>query len=222
MSDFTPPNLPNGCTAPFYNDRIIAHEMVHAVMYRGVNIGKIVNANDQTQFPEGAAEFIHGADERLATSIANVGITGVVAAAGNFGSAGGAWGGTSDEYSAAYSAIRYLHQEVKNNDGNGIKDVMVFMNQNPAAKLDDSINATTTFTTADLFNAGFVANGAAFIAGMNLADADTNAVGGSNADGGPVKTAESVVSDAGIKGNTTNPLNGFNEIWEDIVGTHNE
>lgn len=219
MSDFTPPNLPNGGTAPFYNDRIITHEMVHAVMYRSINIGEIVNANDQTWFLEGAAEFIHGADERLTTSITNVGIAGVVAAAGNFGSAGGAWGDTSDEYSAAYSAVRYLHQEVKNNGGNGIKDIMVFMNQNPAATLDDAINATTTFATADLFNADFVANGAAFIAGMNLTDADTGAAGGSNADGGPVKTAESVVSNSGIKGTTTNPLNGFNEIWEDIVGT---
>ncbi|MCB1744731.1 MAG: flagellin, partial [Gammaproteobacteria bacterium] len=32
MADFTPPNLPNGGNAPFYNDRIIMHEMVHAVM----------------------------------------------------------------------------------------------------------------------------------------------------------------------------------------------
>ncbi len=219
MADFTPPNLPDGGTAPFYNDRIIAHEMVHAVMYRSVNIGEIVNANDQTWFLEGAAEFIHGADERLTTSITNVGIAGVVTAAGNFGSAGGAWGGTSDEYSAAYSAVRYLHQEVKNNGGNGIKDIMTFMNQNPAATLDDAINATTTFATADLFNADFVANGAAFIASMNLSDADTGAIGGANADGGAVKTAESVVLNSSVKGTTTNPLNGFNENWEDIVGT---
>ncbi len=74
MSDFTPPNLPNGGTAPFYNDRIIAHEMVHAVMYRSMNVASMFNpAVDQTWFLEGAAEFIHGADERLQTSINNVG-----------------------------------------------------------------------------------------------------------------------------------------------------
>ena len=54
MSDFTPPNLPNGGSAPFYNDRIISHEMVHAVMYRSMNIASMFDpAVDQTWFLEG-------------------------------------------------------------------------------------------------------------------------------------------------------------------------
>lgn len=217
MSDFTPPNLPNGGNAPFYNDRIIAHEMVHAVMYRSVNIGGIVNATDQTWFLEGAAEFIHGADERLQSSISSIGIGGVMARAATFGSAGAAWGGTSDDYSAAYAATRYLHQVIKGNGGAGIKDVMVFMNQNPAATLDNAINSATggMYATADAFNAAFNANGAAFIAGLNLADADTGAIGGLNADGGTLKTAESVNSDVSTRGGL-NPTTGFNEIWENI------
>ena len=44
-----------------YNDRIIAHEMVHAVMGRSINMTAI-----PTWFLEGTAELIHGADERLA------------------------------------------------------------------------------------------------------------------------------------------------------------
>ncbi|MCP5143562.1 MAG: flagellinolysin [Gammaproteobacteria bacterium] len=60
MADFTPPNLPNGGNAPFYNDRIIAHEMVHAVMARSMNWGDVVN--NYKWFAEGAAEFIHGAE----------------------------------------------------------------------------------------------------------------------------------------------------------------
>ncbi len=85
MSDFSPANLPNGGNAPFYNDRIIAHEMVHAVMYRSMNIASMFNpAVDQTWFMEGAAEFIHGADERLQASIGGVGIGGVMTRAATF------------------------------------------------------------------------------------------------------------------------------------------
>lgn len=133
MSDFTPPNLPNGGNAPFYNDRIIAHEMVHAVMYRSMNIASMFDpAVDQTWFLEGSAEFIHGADERLQSSISSIGIGigGVMAKAATFGSGGASWGGTSDDYSAAYTAVRYLHQVIKDNGESGIKDVMVHLNQN--------------------------------------------------------------------------------------------
>ncbi|MBK7493328.1 MAG: flagellinolysin [Nitrosomonas sp.] len=218
MSDFTPPNLPDGGNAPFYNDRIIAHEMVHAVMYRSMNIGSMFDpSGDQTWFMEGSAEFIHGADERLQSSISSVGIGGVMAKAATFGSAGAAWGGTSDDYSAAYSAVRYLHQVIKDNGGSGIKDVMVYLNQNQSATLSDAISAATggLYATSDAFNADFVAHGAAYIASMNLTDTDTGAIGGSNADGGAIQTATSVISDTASRGGT-NPLGGFNEIWENI------
>ncbi|MFT5576537.1 MAG: flagellin, partial [Bermanella sp.] len=69
MADFTPPNLPDGGSKPFYNDRIIAHEMVHAVMYRSVNMASFAADSGQTWFLEGAAELIHGADERVLSSI---------------------------------------------------------------------------------------------------------------------------------------------------------
>jgi hypothetical protein len=48
IADFTPPNLPNGGTAPFYNDRIIAHEVVHAVQYRSLNVASMNNAATDT------------------------------------------------------------------------------------------------------------------------------------------------------------------------------
>jgi len=219
MSDFTPPNLPNGGTAPFYNDRIIAHEMVHAVMYRSMNIASMFNpAVDQIWFLEGAAEFIHGADERLQASITSVGIGGVMAQAANFGTAGGAWGGSSDEYSAAYAAVGYMHQQIKANGGSGIKDVMTYLNQNQTATLDNAINAASggLWADADTFNADFVTNGAAYIAGLNLSDADTGAIGGANVDGGAVRTAENVIPN-NSSGSGENPLNGFNEQWENIA-----
>jgi flagellin len=218
MSDFSPANLPNGGNAPFYNDRIIAHEMVHAVMYRSMNIASMFNpAVDQTWFMEGAAEFIHGADERLQASIGGVGIGGVMTRAATFGGGGGAWGGTSDDYSAAYAAVRFMHQEIKNLGGSGIKDVMTYLNQNPTATLDNAINAATsgTYATANAFLGAFNAGGAAYIGGLNLTDADTGAIGGANADGGTVRTAESVILNTGLKSGA-NPLGGFNEIWENI------
>lgn len=218
MSDFTPSNLPNGGSAPFYNDRIISHEMVHAVMYRSMNVASMFDPTvDQKWFLEGAAEFIHGADERLQSSISNIGIGGVMAKAATFGSAGAGWGGTSDDYSAAYTAVRYLHQAIKDHGGSGIKDVMVYLNQNQNATLSQAINAATggAYANADAFNADFVANGATFIAGLNLTDADTGAIGGLNADSGTIKTAENVNSDISTRGGT-NPMSGFNEIWENI------
>lgn len=219
MKDFTPPNLPNGGTAPFYNDRIITHEMVHAVMYRSMNIASMFDpAVDQKWFLEGAAEFIHGADERLQSSINNIGTGGVMTLAGNFGAASGTWGGSSDEYSAAYAAVGYMHQQIKANGGSGIKDVMTYLNQNQSATLSDAINAASNgmWANADAFNADFVTNGAAYIAGLNLTDSDTGAIGGSNVDGGTVKTAESVIVDNSSR-DGTNPLSGFNEVWENIA-----
>jgi flagellin len=62
MANFTPTNPPNGGTGPAYKDRIIAHEMVHAVMARTMNYADLQN---HVWFLEGTAEFIHGADERL-------------------------------------------------------------------------------------------------------------------------------------------------------------
>ncbi|WP_108652164.1 flagellin N-terminal helical domain-containing protein [Dongshaea marina] len=60
MSDFPIGLRPDGGEPPFYSDRIIAHEMVHAVMGRTMNFNAL-----PTWFKEGTAEFIHGADERV-------------------------------------------------------------------------------------------------------------------------------------------------------------
>src|SRR5690606_40853634 len=41
MADFVPPNPPNGGNPPFYNDRILVHEMTHAIMNATMNVGSI-------------------------------------------------------------------------------------------------------------------------------------------------------------------------------------
>lgn len=225
MADFTPPNLPDGGSAPFYNDRIIAHEMVHAVMYRSMNIGSMFNpAVDQTWFLEGAAEFIHGADERLASSVAGIGAANLATVASDFGSGGGSWGGTTDEYSAAYAAVRFLHQEIKDLGGSGIKDVMTYLTQNQDQGLDEAIAAATngTYASADAFTTAFAGVAQTYIQGLadsgSLSDADTGAIGGLNADGGTALSAESVISNIASRSGD-DQLAGFAETWEEILAS---
>jgi flagellin len=217
MSDFTPPNLPDGGNAPFYNDRIIAHEMVHAVMARTMNWADL---QGHTWFLEGAAEFIHGADERVAADLA--------AAGGNAGALVTAvtngWQSTSADYSGAYSAVRYLHSQIKAAGGSGIREIMDYMSANQNATFDQAFaNAVATlggavagYTTAANFLTDFGTNGAAFIGTMNLANADTGAIGGLDADGGAVKTATSVVPNGGTLSGT-DVLAGFSEQFETIA-----
>ena len=220
MADFTPPNLPDGGNAPFYNDRIIAHEMVHAVMARTMNWAEL---QDDEWFLEGAAEFIHGADERVAADLAAAG-GGAGGAAALVTAVTNGWNPTSADYSGSYAAVRYLHSQIKAAGGTGIRDMMNYLSANQTADLDDAFaNAVATqggavagYTSASAFLTDFGNNGAAFILGMNLGNADTGAIGGLDADGGAIKTATSVVPNSGtISG--TNVMAGFTEQFEAIT-----
>jgi len=208
MSDFTPPNLPDGGNAPFYNDRIIAHEMVHAVMGRTVNMTSM-----PTWFLEGSAELIHGADERLKTDIAINGQAAVV------NQIGGAWGSASIDYSSAYAATRYLHDKLK---GLGVSGGLKGLMQNLAStgsNLDVALNAVTNgyYASAAAFVTDWQANGANFINNqMNLNNADTGAIGGLDADTGPEYTAKNIMTDRGSTyGDQV--LEGFNLVFPTIA-----
>lgn len=209
LSDFTPSNLPNGGSGPLYNDRIIAHEMVHAVMARSTNYGSL--ASNNTWFLEGTAEFIHGADERVLADGGGTagGRTAIVAELGN------GWSGSSADYSAAYSATRYLHEKIKAAGGSGIKDMMTYLTKNPTATLNDAFANATKGLYADqsAFFSDFATNGAAFIAGFDFTNADTGAIGGLDVDGGAVKTAASTVPNLASHGGT-DVLSGFTEHFE--------
>lgn len=215
IEDFKPPNLPNGGTAPIYNDRIIAHEMVHAVMARTTNYGSLASNNNNLWFVEGTAEFIHGADERVYADTGGNTLAGrnAVAAALSNG-----FQVTSQDYSAAYSATRYLHSKIKAAGGSGIKDMLVYMKQNPAATLDTAFaNASKgLYANNAAFLADFAANGAAFINGFNFANTDTGAIGGLDVDGGAAKTASSVVPNGSTRSGDDVTI-GFTENFETIA-----
>ncbi len=207
LDDFTPPNLPNGGTAPVYNDRIIAHEMVHAYMARTTNLTQLA-ADTNLWFTEGAAEFIQGADERLASDIAAAGsAANLVAKLGD--------GSTEGTYSAGYAAVAYMHATLKATRGTGIKEVMTYLAANPTQSLGNAL-----FALGDIWGGGSAggalsafetafkgAAGTTFVQGMNLTNADVGAIGGRDADGGAVLTAESVLPNTSAYDETPTSLN---------------
>jgi flagellin len=194
MADFGTAATPDGGSAPLYSDRIVAHEMVHAVMGRTMNMGSLPQ-----WFVEGTAELINGADERLAGA---GNIAGVVATI-----AGGGF-----TYEGGYAASRYLHDRMKGlGVEGGIKGIMQYLNNNQSANLDAVLNAVSkgVYTSNAAFLADFGANGAQFInTKMNLTNADTGAIGGLDADGGPVRGTS----------NAADGLAGFNVVYPDEGG----
>ena len=200
MPDFTPPNLPDGGSAPFYNDRIIAHEMVHAVMSRSMNFAALPN-----WFKERMAEFIHGADERVKNDYNGGAGWGAMIGAFNADSVAASAG-----YSAGYAAVRYMHQKIKDAGGSGIKEIMTYLNQNQAATLDQALTNASRGAFADLagFQTSFQTNGNAFVASFNFNNDDTGAIGGLDVDRGNSLSAKDVLLGNGTR-NGENVLDGF-------------
>ena len=203
MADFGTAATSDGGSAPLYSDRIVAHEMVHAVMGRTMNMGALPQ-----WFVEGTAELINGADERLAGAGSIAGVVATIAG-----------GGFS--YEGGYAASRYLHDRMKGlGVEGGIKGIMQYLNNNQSANLDAALNAVSkgVYTSNAAFLADFGANGAQFInTKMNLTNADTGAIGGLDADGGPARDARAVVPASGTS-NAADGLAGFNVVYPDEGG----
>lgn len=215
--------------APYYNDRIIAHELVHAVMAVTIND----NNNLPGWFSEGFAELIHGADSRVLGDIsANTPLagdpltTGIPAVAAALKTTSGS---PSDSigYSASYIAVKILKDEAEaaGKTLQGFFDAM----EGGGTDIDDGfaylgINWGGGTTHAD-FEAYFTTNAAAYItdgytgsstydgpattAGggtLNLQDTDTGSVAGSDY-GGSVLTASSVLPNTAAGGSINFDLN---------------
>ncbi len=202
MADFGTGTTADGGGAPFYSDRIIAHEMAHAIMSRSMNFNSLPQ-----WFIEGTAELIHGADERVNPAAA-ASIVSTIAG-----------GGFS--YEGGYVASRYLHDKLKGlGVEGGIKGVMQYLTQNQSADLNTALNAVTGGKIANTaaFLSDFGANGVAYIgSNINVTNADTGAIGGFDADGKAVKTARSVVADTGDN-NASDGLSGFEVVYPELGG----
>ncbi|MFG0420194.1 MULTISPECIES: flagellinolysin [Pseudomonas] len=190
LAYFDASSLPDGGSYPQYTDRVIAHEMTHAVMGRTMNFA----AGLPAWFIEGAAEAVQGADERLAADTAGGTNTTAIVSAFNADDVSGSAG-----YSGGYAAVRYMHASIKAEGGKGIKDIMGYLNSNPGSTLDQALSNAShgAFTGLADFQSQFSSDAAAYVAGLDLSNADTGAIGGLDADGGPTLTAENVLLNQG-------------------------
>lgn len=190
LAYFDASTLPDGGTFPQYTDRVIAHEMAHAVMGRTMNYATGL----PKWFIEGSAEALQGADERLAADTAGGTSTAAILTAFNADDVSG-----SDGYSGGYAAVRYMHDKIKAAGGQGIKDIMSYLNKNAGATLNQALtNASKgAFASEADFDTKFNTDIAAYVAGFNLNNADTGAIGGLDADAGPELTAKNVLRNQG-------------------------
>lgn len=203
MSDFT---LTNGADGGDGLDRIVAHEMVHAVMYRDTGM------NLPGWFTEGAAELIHGADDRVRGATNNGETVATTAFVADF---------ENSVYAGGFAATRYMHDKLKDMGvEGGIKGIMTYLGNNRGNTLTQALNAVTSgaIATEAAFVTDFKANGVAYVQTvMNLTNADTGAIGGLDADGGLERTARSVIAD-GSDRPPDQPLAGFNVVFPETSG----
>jgi flagellin len=222
---------PDGGFTPNFSDRTIAHEMVHAVMGRTMDMDSL-----ETWFKEGAAELIHGADDNVLNQLIaeddtaahfNAADRAAYAADNTFF---GGWDSSAKHYSQGYLAVRFLHEDIVANGGEGLKDVMDFLSDEDnlaggLTSLNDALaqlstDGLTSYATDGALKVAYTAGADAFIQTLNFSNEDTGAIGGLDVDEGVEKTAESVVdnSDTFL---SLKPLEGYNNVTVDSSGVVN-
>jgi flagellin len=158
-------------------DRIVAHEMVHAVM--GASGMNMLDSAMPKWFKEGAAEYLPGADERLETSVAILGSSQRVVdyITGPYSS--------SDFYSASYAAVKYLDEQLQTKSGGtqSIKDLMMTLADGNLKSVDTALKELKDGSGTSLYSGGltafmndFKANGASYIDTL-LSRGDADGVG---------------------------------------------
>jgi len=188
---------PNSAVAG-YLDRTIAHEMVHALMATN-----ITNFHSLPKYiKEGMAELVHGIDDERAYTIKNLTSSNFTANLNDSGTY------SDGVYAAGYVWLRYF-----NANGGDVRGLMSALDNaaDGAAAFDSAIASNSAFadatavTTALLNDFSAIEGGSSSIAStlqflstkcdINLSNADTGALTGSDAGGGPEKTAESIVQE---------------------------
>jgi flagellin len=192
-------------------DRIIAHEMTHAMM-----AASGINWNDSATpvwFKEGTAEYLAGADERLSGSISILGseqrVVDSISASES----------SSHFYSASYAAVKYLDDKIKDTSGGSksIKDLMGILADGGLKTLDTALQELDP----TLFNGGvtgfiqdFKENGANFIQ-MNL-DLTDDGVGSIL---GESLNDIDVIPDGDGVTLSKDPLGNFDVVWSSSTNT---
>ena len=227
FSDFDPAGWPNGTGNGFTNnDRIVAHEMTHAIMARAMDMHDL-----PLWFIEGTAEFIQGADSRLYSDLTNTAGANTAAKVANLMSTYLTANGSAQLYSAGYAAARYIHKEIIDNGGTGIREVFNYLSTHQLSTLDDALGAVaaahsgmdfnSVATMTPLFAAGQAGN--TYITnlydGGNLQNADTGAIGGADSTPGGTRdtTNNGVVPDTDHF--TEHPLGSLNASFATVDTT---
>jgi flagellin len=186
-------------------DRIIAHEMTHAMM-----AASGINWNDSatpTWFKEGAAEYLAGADERLSGSISILGseqsVVNAISASED----------SSHFYSASYAAVKYLDDKIKDasSGSKSIKDLMGILADGGLKTLDTALKELDPV----IFDEGvtgfiqdFKENGASFIQNeLDLTDDGVGSILGESLDD------INVIADGDGTSLSEDPLGNFNVVW---------
>lgn len=229
----------NGGSPPQYLDRVIAHEMVHAMMASTMNFGSLPK-----WFKEGTAEFIHGADERLVGDIyrqggnnKDKGIKDIVEHIDNIKEKNS----TIDPlgYSTSYILTRYLDWQIRSSDNGisdtkGIKSVMEFLTKDDTKTLNDALdelktNGKINFGTvdelienfkSDVTDATSLENNTGIQLNYDIANGenDTGSIVGSSTGAGNDISAEDILKEDKSATENENPTKSFNIIWsEDVV-----
>lgn len=205
-----------------YNDRIIAHEMVHAVM--ADTMGDAFY-DLPSWFKEGTAEFLPGADTRLKQDVANAGtVQSVIDRGFNLITGVNSWGDAgstniSKDYSAGYLAIKYLNEQLS--AGKTMKD---FLNDLTLGMgLDAAIAGNTTYANLSAFATDFKNNGAAYygtlnMQGLGVAELDTGSIMGVDHLNDGTYDAHSVIPTGIYMDNPTN----FNIIFPTVDSSNSK
>lgn len=183
-----------------YTDRILGHEMLHAVMNNSFGMSKIDSLPNW--FLEGSAEFLHGADERVKTSIVEDGaISDVylnyIINRGEELLNNGFWNSDSDDYSASYIIMKYIDKKIATGDMRNFMATIKASTSDGLTALKESIVANCGYATFEAFVQDFKANGANFVKtkmtlNLNADEVDTGSIGGSDHRGTVHLNAENV------------------------------
>lgn len=193
MSQMTPDSGPNGVNDHvIQNDRIIAHEMTHAIMGRNMDVRDLPD-----WFMEGTAEYIAGGAERVNIVLKHLSPQALLNRVLQ------PWEGDSSQYASAYLATRFL--DTVTADNGGLKEVMARLKAGDS--LDRAINTVSAgaLPDTDSFLAYFARSGAGldFMRQIDL----------SGKDPGSIKPGRGpdIVPDSGRP--TSQPLKGFRITW---------
>ena len=207
LPDFSAPHTQPASTA----DRVVAHEMVHAMQAQNSYYGDIVGDGTSSGkwFKEGLAEFIHGADASAASILASNGDD-YAALNGAIGTGNETWS-TGEQYASGYLAVKYLHSKIQAAGfGDGIKHMTQWMKNGFDTGQGAANSGIDGYFTAH-GGIGYAGNnafltdfkgaaGQAFVQNLNdtglLGNADTGSIRGSDEGGGTALGAQAVIGDA--------------------------